>query len=602
MPQNRAHGVIRRSLNYVWSQSSIFTSFVLCSLFVLFVVAGVLAVVPDRLLRQCAPWRSEILAGVWGGLGLLVLVGAVCRLEGGVSWFPVFGMDGPALPMLVLLAFTGGLMGTGQRGLACALTGLAFLALSPLVFGLLAGTALVLLADRGRQGVCLPFAVIPACIPADSPLSPPALCLMVLLLGWAVSSQKGPEAVLPAGIGLFLLGRLLAEVGVLPPVQQGLLIVSGGAVALWGAVQAVRSPAASGILAGVASAGYGGLVVMLTLALAASVKGGELFRTATLLATGAPFLALLAALWLARQEGGLFSPGSAVAQARGARGALGASLLLLSAVPPLGGFSVFWCLLSAGEVAAAHTHPAQALCLLLVLAGAACIMALGTVGLLRVGFAAFVRQQPASGRSVKQSAGPVGEAPSLSSVLLLPAWICVGCAALVTVLPGGWLALVDHLFAGNTPRDFSWKILAHVQFPGSDLSLTPAYALLALGVCGAGAAGLGRVFKVFPLRPAISGAAVWRDGAPYLATSEPEEVAAEPSSVPMPAVWAALGMLLGADGQTPSSWPVVEKTGAGARYLQAVLFRIVAWCEAQGMVLILLFLGAGLLLGLFAAK
>lgn len=70
----------------------------------------------------------------------------------------------------------------------------------------------------------------------------------------------------------------------------------------------------------------------------------------------------------------------------------------------------------------------------------------------------------------------------------------------------------------------------------------------------------------------------------------------------MPAVWSALGMLLGADGQTPSSWPVVEKTGAGARYLQAVLFRTVAWCEAQGMVLILLFLGAGLLLGLFAAK
>lgn len=565
----------------------------------LFVVAGVLAVLPERLLRQCAPWRSEILAGVWGCLGLLALVGAVCRLEGGVSWFPVFGMDGPALPMLVLLAFTGGMMGVGLRGLACALTGLAFLALSPLVFGLLAGTALVLLADRGRQGVCLPFAVIPACIPADSPLSPPSLCLMVLLLGWAVSSQKGPEAVLPAGIGLFLLGRLLAEVGVLPPVQQGLLIVSGGAVALWGAVQAVRSPAASGILSGVASAGYGGLVVMLTLALAAPVKGGELFRTATLLATGTPFLALLAALWLSRQDGGLFTPQSAVAQARGNRVALGLSLLLLSAVPPLGGFSVFWCLLSAGEVAAANTHPAQALCLLLVLVGAACVMALGMIGLLRVGLAAFVQQSPAQQDHVQAA-----DAPSLSSVLLLPAWLCVGCAVLITMVPGGWLALVDHLFAGDTPRDFAWHTLAHVQFAGSDISLTPVFSVLALVACVAGAGALGRVFGVFPLRQAVSGAAQWREGAPIPQRDEEAEEPASPSGVDasVPVVWTAFGVLLGAGGQKPSDWPVVEKTGAGARYLQAVLFRTVAWCEAQGMVLILLFLGAGLLLGLFAAK
>ena len=564
----------------------------------LFVVAGVLAVLPERLLRQCAPWRSEILAGVWCCLGLLALVGAVCRLEGGVSRFPVFGMDGPALPMLVLLAFTGGMMGVGLRGLACALTGLAFLALSPLVFGLLAGTALVLLADRGRQGVCLPFAVIPACIPADSPLSPPSLCLMVLLLGWAVSSQKGPEAVLPAGIGLFLLGRLLAEVGILPPVQQGLLIVSGGAVALWGAVQAVRSPAASGILSGVASAGYGGLVVMLTLALAAPVKGGELFRTATLLATGTPFLALLAALWLSRQDGGLFTPQSAVAQARGNRVALGLSLLLLSAVPPLGGFSVFWCLLSAGEVAAANTHPAQALCLLLVLVGAACVMALGMIGLLRVGLAAFVQQSPAQQDHVQAA-----DAPSLSSVLLLPAWLCVGCAALITMVPGGWLALVDNLFAGDTPRDFAWHTLAHVQFAGSDISLTPVFSVLALLACVAGAGALGRVFGVFPLRQAVSGAAQWREGAPIPQRDEGAEPASPSGAdASVPVVWTAFGVLLGAGGQKPSDWPVVEKTGAGARYLQAVLFRTVACCEAQGMVLILLFLGAGLLLGLFAAK
>lgn len=556
----------------------------------LFVVAGVLAVLPERLLRQCGPWRSEILAGVWGCLGLLALIGAVCRLEGGVSWFPVFGMDGPALPMLVLLAFTGGLMGKGLRVLSCALAGLAFLALSPLVFGLLAGTALVLLADRGRQGVCLPFAVIPACIPADSPLSPVLLCLMVLLLGWAVSSQKGPEAVLPSGIGLFLLGRLLAEAGVLPPIQQGLLIFSGGAVALWGAVQAVRSPAACTVLSGLAAAGYGGLVVMLTLALAASVKGADLFRTATLLATGAPFLALLAALWLARQDGGLFAPESAVARARGSRAALCGSLLLLSAVPPLGGFSVFWCLLRACEGGAAAAHPAQALSLLLVLAGAACVMALGMVGLLRVAFAAFV--SPAAAQNAP--------APSLSSVILLPAWICAGFATLVTLLPGGWLTLVAPLFAGAAPRDFAWHTLARVQFAGSDAVLTPAFSGLALVACVVGAGALGRAFGVFPLRRPVSGAVAWQEGAPR---AERDETASEPvSTTTLPVVWCALRVVMGADGQKAAEWPIVEKTGAGARYLQAVLFRTVAWCEAQGMVLILLFLGAGLLLGLFTAK
>jgi hypothetical protein len=46
----------------------------------------------------------------------------------------------------------------------------------------------------------------------------------------------------------------------------------------------------------------------------------------------------------------------------------------------------------------------------------------------------------------------------------------------------------------------------------------------------------------------------------------------------------------------------VEKTAAGGRYIRSVLFRTVAWCEAQGMVLILLFLGAGLVWGLFANK
>ncbi|OAG76409.1 hypothetical protein Amal_02182 [Acetobacter malorum] len=160
---------------------------------------------------------------------------------------------------------------------------------------------------------------------------------------------------------------------------------------------------------------------------------------------------------------------------------------------------------------------------------------------------------------------------------------------------------MDHLFAGDTPRDFAWKTLVRVQFAGSDITLTPVLSVLALTVCVVGAGLLGKAFGVFPLRPAVPGAAAWREGAPVVQQDDavPPAPAAE---VSMPVVWTAFGVLLGAVGQKPSDWPVVEKTGAGARYLQAVLFRTVAWCEAQGMVLILLFLGAGLLLGLFAAK
>lgn len=563
----------------------------------LLVCAGVLSVLPDRLLRQVAPWRPEILAVLWGGIGLLAVIGASLRVEGGVSWFPVFGMDGPTLPMLVLLAFTGGVIGKGYRGLACVLTGLAFLALSPLVFGLLSGTALVMLADRGRQGVCLPAAIIPACIPADSPLSPPALCFMVLLLGWAVSSQKGPQALLPAGIGLFLLGRLLAEVGVLSPIDQGLLPLSGGVVALSGGVQALRASSASGVASGLTSAGFGAQVLLLTLALSTSLEGAEQFRTATLLGMGAPFLALLALLWLCKSEATdtdtagqpFFSSGTLVVSSVAGRIALSAALLMLSGLPPLGGFSVLWCLLTAGELAAVGAQPVQALCTILVLVCAALLMVLGLFGLMRIGVEALAPSRKDDG-VMPQAA---------NAMLVLPSVVCLAVAAGVALLPGGWLALVDHLFVGTSSRDFTWAKVATVWFVDTPVSFTPAFCVLALGVCLGAVVGVGRVLRLYPFSHGTAVRAEWCDGAPVLTRAGESVAETEESS---PQIWRMLTVFLGLDGKNLAEWPVVEKTQAGGHYLQGVLFKGVAWCEAQGMVLILLFLGAGLFLGLFAGK
>lgn len=576
---------------------SILTSFLLCGLFVLFVGAGILALLPDRALRQAAHWRGEMLTALWGGIGVLATVGAALRVEGGVSWCPVFGLDGPTLPMLVLLAFTGGMISRGRRGMACVLTGLAFLALSPLVFGLLAGTALVMLADRGRQGVCLPVAVIPACIPADSPLSPLLLCLMVLLLGWGVSSQKGPEAMLPAGIGLFLFGRLLAEEGILDPVQQTLLLLSGGAVALGGCVQALRAPLAARVASGLASAGFGALVVLLTLALGTSLEGMEQFRTATLLGAGAPFLALLALLWLCRGEdeanadAPFFSPHSLATATPAGRILLGMAVLMLSGLPPLGGFSVLWCLLTAGELAAVGAQPVQALCTILVLVGAAGLMVLGVLGLLRLALAALARQ--------KMQVAQQTPAPDGYGLLLLPAGVSLGAAVAVAVLPGGWLALMDHLFVGTAPRDFSWRTLLSVWFVDTTISFTPLFCVLALLVCVGMAITVGRVLGFYPFRQPQAARAAWQEAGPVVALGD----GVMASSKTDPAVlWTVLLVFLGLEKQTPASWPLVEKTAAAGRSMRSMLFRTVGWCEAQGMVLILLFLGAGLILGLFTSK
>lgn len=563
----------------------------------LFVVAAVLAILPEGLLRQAEAWRPEMQAAAWSAIGLLAVTGAALRIEGAVSWCPVFGLDGPTLPMLVLLAFAGGIMSQGRRGMACVLAGLAFLALSPLVFGLLAGTALVLLAGKGRQGVWLPAAVVPACIPADSPLCPPLLCLMVLLLGWSVSAQKGPEATVPVGIGVFLLGRLLSETGVLHPVFQVLLILSGCCVALGGCVQALRARQVHRIAAGLACAGFGALVVLLALALATTLEGMDQFRTAAQLGLGAPLLGMLALLWLCQPPQGAEESSESTRLpplmcSVAGLAVLSVALLLLSGLPPLGGFSVLWCLVSAGELATRAAPPIQALGTILVLVGAAAFMALGILGLVRLGYAAFRGGQNASARLAGQSLRR-GFFP------LLPAVVCLVAACLVSVLPGAWLALQDHLFVGVDARDFLWSKVLSVWFTDTPVSFTPLYSVAALTVCVVGVIALGRVCKFYPFPRLQAARQRWQEGAPLIQQDKAAE--AEPTEQEA-AVWTMLLVFLGLQNQRPSDWPIVGKTAAGGRYVQAVLFRSVAWCEAQGLVLILFFLAAGLLFGLLVGQ
>lgn len=590
---------------------AILISFLLGGLLVLFAGAGILAVLPEGVLRRVEAWRSEILAALWVGIGALAITGAALRVEGVVNWCPVFGMDGPTLPMLVLLAFAGGVMSHGYRGLACVLTGLAFLALSPLVFGLLAGTALVLLAGRGRQGVCLPAAIIPACIPADSPLSPVLMCGMVLLLGWAVASQKGPEATVPAGIGLFLLGRLLSETGVLSPLPQMLLLGSGCFVALAGGVQALRAQQAVQVAAGLGCAGFGALVVLLTLALATTLEGMEQFRTATQLGVGAPFLALLALLWLCQPkeprqpapmpEGGV-APASAslvlpthIASPAGLVVLCGA-LFGLSGLPPLGGFSVLWCLISAGELATLAAPPVQALGTVLVLVLATVFMALGVLGLIRLGFAAL---NMADTSKTQQNEQPE---PGGGLFTVLPAAFCLGCGALVALLPGAWLALQDHLFVGEAAREFGWRYLLSIWFTDTPVSYTPLYSVLAVLLCAGAVIGAGMVLKLYPFPAPAGTRALWQEGAPLRQHNNSSPNHSEAGCAGTVQVWSMLGVFSGVSLYKPESWHGVEKIVLFSRAVRTVLLKAVAWCEAQGMVLILLFLGVGLLFGLFAGK
>ena len=573
-------------------------SFFLCGLLICLAGCGIVTVLPAARFGRAEPWRAEILVAFWVLTGLLSAVGTVLRIEGELSWCPVFGMDGPVLPMMVLLSFAGGVSGSGRYGVACVLSGFAFLALSPLIFGLLVGTALILLVRKGWIGLCLPVAVVPATVPVDSLLFTPALCVMVLLLGKATSVQTGPSALLPGATGLFLLGRLLTESGVLPSVCQFFLLCCGCGVALSGSMQALRRSSSAGqLMSGLVTSGFGLLVVILVLAFGTTLEGGEQFRTAALLAAGAPFLSALVLLWLCqdtkdaspeREEGASSLILPSRLKGRYAQGIMACALLFLSGLPPLGSFSVLWCFIGAAEQAARAVPPLQALAVIVLTVITSCVMVINILALLRL-VLAVVRSR--SAQEDKDTAQSI--------FTLLPALVCVAAAAVVAFFPGGWLAFADNLLAGTFERPFLWSKSITVWFISSSESYTPLYCVMALLLCAGCLQMFSTFFKISPLPQAQFQASFWQQGAPFIQAEKKELNSISP--VPSDRQFnAQVDTFLGWQTYKVSVHTGWQKCVAAVSPLWQFVLRFCALCEAQSGVLVLLFLGAGLFLGLFA--
>ncbi|MDE7546544.1 hypothetical protein PY793_00910 [Acetobacter fabarum] len=555
---------------------------------------GAVAALPDNVLRGMAFWRTEILVALWGIAGVTALTGAAFRVEGEFGWFPVFGADGPSLPMLAILACVGGLVGRGRAGVACVLACLGVLALSPLVFGLFTGTALVLLAGQGKRGLCLPFAVLPACIPADSSLSVPLLGVMVLLVGWAIAVQRGPLGVLPACIGLFLLGRLLAEVGELPLLSQGVLLVCGGVVACAGLAQAMRGQQATALVAGVAACWYGMLVLALVLALSSPLGGADTFRTTVVLGMGAPAVALLGVLWVVQRSE---ASRSGIFHTPTVRCLLGVVLAQCSVLPPCGGFSVLWAALAGGSYSVEATQPVVALLAVMLVVFFVTLGVVLSAALVRVGLLLLSAPQ---------------DMPDTPPAMVLPLWVCAVLSSILAFLPGIWLFVADHLVVGPPLPPVTWQDMTTVHFAGHAARLTPLLVLLGLALVLLATGLLVRMFGFMPFVPAPRQVAAWRQGAPVYEMlpdrNDPAPAVEGCHGGGMLPLWSAwCGFFT-----TPAAVPVLRIPGAGGilsrrgkifwRYARRCLFVGISWCEAQGMILILLLMGVGLLAGLFVGK
>ncbi|WP_415421613.1 hypothetical protein [Acetobacter fabarum] len=573
---------------------SILLSSVLCGLLLVLVALGAVAALPDKILRGMAFWRTEILAVLWAIAGVTALTGAAFRVEGELGWFPVFGADGPSLPMLAILACVGALVGRGRAGVACVLACLGVLALSPLVFGLFTGTALVLLAGHGKRGLCLPFAVLPACIPADSTLSVPLLGVMVLLVGWAIAVQRGPLGVLPACIGLFLLGRLLAEVGELPLLSQGVLLACGGVVACAGLAQAMRGQQATALVAGLAACWYGMLVLALVLALSSPLGGADTFRTTVVLGMGAPVVALLGMLWVAQRsdagEGGIL-------HTRAARCLLGVVLAQCSVLPPCGGFAVLWAALAGGSYSVEATQPVMALLAVILVVFFVALGVMLSAALVRAGLLLL--------------SAPQGKADA-PAAMVLPLWVCAVLSSVLAFVPGTWLFVADHLVVGPPLLPITWQDMTTVHFAGHAARLTPLLVLLGLALVLLATALLVRLFGFMPFAPALRQVTAWRQGAPVYEIP-PDRNGSAPVAeggsgggvLPLWPAW--LGFFTTPADVTALRVPwargILPRRGKIFwRYARRCLFVAISWCEAQGMVLILLLMGAGLLAGLFVGK
>ena len=537
--------------------------------------------------------RTDIQCGLWGLVALLAFLGDFFQCQGGVTWIPIFGVDGLAWSLLLVLAFAGGLLCSEREILACVLLGLGFLVSSPLVFGLLAGTALALLPAKDWKALCLPFAVLPACIPVDNPLSVFLLCLTILQTGWTIIDQQGASVVVPVCTGVFLLSRILVEYGHLPFVIQIALLTCCGCVAVRGCCLVFYANDLEKIMRGVVMAWYGCVVSDLLLTLISTLEGSDIFGIALQLGLGPCFLGLLVVLAVVhRQEIGLFIPFK--------RLLVGLGVFQGSLMPPSGGFMMVWSTLEAVYLSMSSLKPASAFVLLL-LTTFQCVVFVGMMlGLLRVVLALLCPYE----KEIHVEKGAYGTTLSL--------WGCMGGALFFLLLPKLWLFLTHALVSGPAVfPSLSWnKGLFVLAIPESTNFLVPIGVLMVMGVVLGGVFQLMRLLGVSLWTREARIVPVWKQAMPFVEgvdvyRTKTENVVRRELVLPINAT-ASLGggrfWVLGGGYMSYRDRLLVRCYRRSLKVLRSIK-RIACYCglrcNQQGVAWVLLLLGTGLVIGLF---
>lgn len=542
-------------------------------------------------------------SSLWGIVALLSFLGALFQCQGGLTWLPIFGADGLTWSVLLVLAFAGGGICSKRETLACVVLGLGFLVSSPLVFGLLAGTALALLPGKGWKALCLPFAVLPACVPVDSSLSVFLLCLTIVQTGWAILDQRGTSVVVPVCIGIFLLSRILIEYGHLPLMIQIALLTCCGCVAVGGCFWTFYAQDIEKILCGVVMVWYGCVVSDLLLNLVSTLEGADIFGIAFRLGFGPCFLGLLVVLAVAqRQSNGHFVLFKRFLVALG--------VFQGSVLPPSGGFLMIWSHLEAVGMSMTDIKPVLSFVLLLLATFQCVVMMCMTFGLLRVVLALSYQNKQETQVEQVEKERLYGRQISL--------WACIGGAMLFLLLPKIWLFMSRPIIAGSVPiSPLSWdKNLFVITLPDRETYLIPIiFCMLMIG----GFLAVIRLVSVCESfvwknrqKESISIVPLWKQAAPFVEIREKKYDTDLDMRNVLPINAALASLLLG--GCLRRRCIVALGGSHGERLLiryyryslvilrtiRSIIFRGGLWYDRQGVAWILLLLGVGLLIGLFA--
>ncbi|MBQ5469359.1 MAG: hypothetical protein IIT54_01915 [Acetobacter sp.] len=542
---------------------------------------------------QCDLLRS----GLWGIVVILSFLGALFQCQGGLTWLPIFGTDGLTWSMLLVLAIAGGGICSHREALAYVFLGLGFLMSSPLLFGLLAGTALSLLPGKGWKALCLPFAVLPACIPVDSLLSVFLLCLTIVQTGWAILDQRGTTSVVPVCIGIFLLSRILVEYGYLPLTIQITLLMCCGCVAVGGCFWAFYAQDIEEILCGVVMAWYGCVVSDLLLSLVSTLEGADIFGIAFRLGLGPCFLGLLVLLAVAQWQ-------SSGAYILFKRFFVALGMFQGSVLPSSGGFLMIWSNLEAIGASMTKVKPALAFILLLLATFQCIVITCMTFGLLRVILALLYQNKQET---------PVKEERFYDRQISF--WGCIGGSILFLFLPQIWLFITRPIIAGSMPiSPFSWdKNLFVITLPYRETYLIPIVFCL---LVGGGFWGVMRLVSLFlwdnRQEESLRIMPLWKQAAPFVEIREKKHDIGLDASGVLP-MSVALDSLLG--GCLGGRRFIILGLSHGDRLfirycryslvilrtMRSIIFRSGLWCDRQGVAWILLLLGVGLFIGLFSS-